>query len=256
MLPTIEFAHANGFGALTYSYFLEQLAPHPLSYIPKLGHNGFLVDASWHDLSNELISHIKSTHQQPIVGVGHSLGGVITLLAALRQPELFRQIILLDPPLFRAFKRSVIGMIRLLNLSSYFSPANKAKNRRTQFASRVEAYDYFKEKALFKSFHKQCLQDYVQYGLKENTEGFELDFSAAVEYAVFCNAPGQIPHTNLKVPAHFIYSTKGVLDAKDLAWHQKTFPQINYIEFENGGHLFPQEQPHRAAELIKSLIVR
>ena len=33
-----------------------------------------------------------------IIGIGHSLGGILTFLAAYRRPELFKGIIMLDPP--------------------------------------------------------------------------------------------------------------------------------------------------------------
>ena len=37
----------------------------------------------------------------PLIGIGHSMGAVLTLLAATKYPDLFSEIILLDPVLFK-----------------------------------------------------------------------------------------------------------------------------------------------------------
>ena len=46
---------------------------------------------------------IDSIHE-PVYGVGHSLGGYLNYLAAVRRPELFRAIVLLDAPIIGPFR--------------------------------------------------------------------------------------------------------------------------------------------------------
>ena len=67
-------------------------------YIDKIGHTDtFPVKDNLEYLVDEVIQSIKlQANGQNVLAVGHSLGGVLTVLAALKAPELFQQIILLD----------------------------------------------------------------------------------------------------------------------------------------------------------------
>jgi len=257
-MATIQFSHANGFPASCYQYFLNFLAEkHELCYIEKLGHGAYPIDANWESLTDELIDTIEQQQQQAVVGLGHSVGAVITLFAALKRPDLFSQIIIMEPPLFvGGIKRMVLKWAAKFRLNAYFPLVTRAKKRRTHFNSREEAYAYFKEKSLFRHFHRQCLYDYVLHGLQESktTKGYTLSFDAAVEHQIFRHTPYRIAQTNLTIPTYFLYSKyKKVLSRSDI-WHLGVmFPSIQPIQFD-GGHLFPLEKPAETAAVINSLI--
>ena len=256
-MANIYFAHANGFSAKTYSYLFELLAPHKVSYIENIGHGEYEINYNWAALTNELIADIESKHQTAVVGIGHSLGAIITLFAALKRPDLFSQIIVLDPPLLRPNVRFGIYMLGLLGLTDrYFVPAKKAKRRRQNFETRIEAYDYFKGKSLFLPFDERCLQDYVDFGLKksEDNENLTLTFLAEKEYQVFCTTPYRFPKGDLKIPATLVYSPKKeVLQPKDVAFLSKKWKWQKIISFD-GVHLFPMQKPQETANLIKKII--
>ncbi|MGB1207157.1 MAG: alpha/beta hydrolase [Chitinophagales bacterium] len=256
-MANLYFAHANGFSAKTYAYLFELLEPHKVTYIENIGHGDYEINQNWTNLANELIADIESKHQQAVVGVGHSLGAVITLFAALKRPDLFSQIIILDPPILRPIVRLGIYVGGLLNLTDrYFVPAKKAKHRKQHFENREEAYQYFKSKALFLPFEERSLRDYVKYGLKkcENSEKLTLTFEAEKEYQVFCTTPYRLPKGDLKIPATLVYSPKKeVLQPKDVAFLSKKFKWQNIIAFD-GVHLFPMQKPQETADLIKKIV--
>jgi pimeloyl-ACP methyl ester carboxylesterase len=49
--------------------------------------------------ANDLIALIEALHIAPTVAVGNSFGAYTTLLAAIRRPELFRKIVIGEPPI-------------------------------------------------------------------------------------------------------------------------------------------------------------
>lgn len=254
-MAIIHFAHANGFSAATYRYFFQQLQPHEITYVSKLGHGKYPPDLGWKAMAEEVKESVQQQHAKPVVGIGHSLGGVLTLHAAYQQPNLFSQLILLDPVLLGFTKKVFQALFRYTNFADRQSPAHKAKNRRTQFDSKEEAYDYFKPKTLFRNFHEQCFQDYIDYGLIENGEGITLDFSAKVEYEIFRTIPTFVTKPKLDIPIHFIFSNKfKVLEKSDVRWNKRCFPNQQFQLFD-GGHMFPLEKPQETAELIKELII-
>ena len=91
----IHFAHANGFPARTYSKLFSFLeTDFEINFLERHGHHPkFPVNDGWQSLRDELQAEIESRYSQPIIGVGHSLGGVLHFLVACEKPELYRQII-------------------------------------------------------------------------------------------------------------------------------------------------------------------
>ena len=254
-MTKIQFSHANGFGAKTYNYFFEQLAPCVINAVDLIGHGKYKLKKDWKDLVPELIESIETNYDEPIVGIGHSMGAAITFFAAIQRPDLFKQVIIMEPPVFSFNKRMMIGLMSLTGAQKKISIAQKAKNRRRYFDSKESAFDAFKNKRLFKSFHPQCFKDYIEQGWKDRTEGgVELAYSADMEYKVFTSTPIFLGDINLKVKADFIYSNQyKTLDRADVKWWKKSVPQMTFHEFD-GGHLFPLEKPHKAAAFIKTII--
>lgn len=252
----IQFSHANGFGASTYNHFFSLLEPHTVKAVELIGHGKYPVAPNWQPLADELIEYIENHHTEPVIGIGHSLGGAITLYAVLKRPELFRQVIFLDPPIFAPFKRGVMTFLKKrTNLYDKISPAGRTLTRKQYFKNRTEALEYFKPKSLFKNFVPESLKDYVNNGLKTNGEhGFELAFSRSVEYQVFREFPNFKSKVTLPIPSHFIYSSYyNVLWKMDINWLKSRLQGTEFIKFD-GGHLFPMEKPELAGDLIKNLI--
>ena len=96
-MSTIQFSHANGFPARVYSALFDQLNEHTISAINVLGDNRNSSEINWYDLRDDIIKSVEKIGDV-VIGIGHSFGGILTLLAAAKKPELFQNIILLDPP--------------------------------------------------------------------------------------------------------------------------------------------------------------
>jgi pimeloyl-ACP methyl ester carboxylesterase len=104
--PIVHLAHANGFPPGTYRPLAEILTGQPVDGSGRSYHvialpsrplwPGSLPDSapSWHPLADDLIRGLDDLGLSGIVGVGHSLGGVLTLWAAVRRPDLFRAVVL------------------------------------------------------------------------------------------------------------------------------------------------------------------
>ena len=250
----IHFAHANGFPANSYSHFFSYLSRYDIGSINTMGHANYPVSENLSFLADELVSYISSSNDKPIIGIGHSSGGAATLLAAAKRPDLFKQVILIDPVLLGSKKRLAIKLSKLLGLWSRFSPANKARKRRNRFKDKAEAFQYYSTKALFKDFDENCFNDYIEYGLKATGQNYELLFSPIVEADIFDNVPTYIPRDLSQVKATILYaSNSNLFGQTDVNWWKKTHPAFELISFE-GNHLFPLEQPQAAAKAIDKII--
>src|SRR5215216_4821870 len=99
----LHFLHANGYPPACYKSFLELLQTQHHVF-------GMLLRPLWKDadpndiddwkpFSEDLLQFLALT-PSPVIAVGHSIGAIVTLRAALRDPRRFRALILLDPVLF------------------------------------------------------------------------------------------------------------------------------------------------------------
>jgi pimeloyl-ACP methyl ester carboxylesterase len=255
-MKKIHFSHANGFPANSYEYFFSHLDDVNIDFINTMGHAGYENKKNLSFLRDELIDHISHHNDQAVVGMGHSSGAAATLFAAAKRPELFEQIILIDPITLGIRKRLAIEFSRKVGLWNRYSPAKKARNRRFQFKDRQEAFEYYQQKPLFKHFHASSYQSYIEHGLTQTAEQFELTFSPLVEADIFSHVPTLIPKDLSKVKATIIYAkNSNIFGQSDINWWKKNHPHFELICFD-GYHLFPFELPEQAAQEVNRLLIR
>lgn len=255
--PVINFVHANGFPAGSYRTFLDAL-PKKYNVIAndQFGHNpNYPIENNWQYLADELVNYIKGQDQK-VICIGHSFGGVISFIAACQHPELFKGLILLDPPAFTGMSTWFMRFAKKTKLIEKITPAGQVKNRRKVWPKDSNLIEKFQHKSLFKNFDPRCVRDYTLHGIKEREDQFELAFSPLVEAQIFRTLPTNLSRykNKLSIPSALVYGEKS-----DLCPHSmfKRFAKQNNITLKtikNGGHMFPLEQPEETAQIIKTLI--
>lgn len=253
--PRLHFAHANGFPLATYKRMLSILSTRfDVHGIECLGHDSqYPVDARWRSLVKHVIAEIEE-QGAPVVGVGHSLGGVLIYFAAIERPDLFTEVIILDAPMFNPIKAGFLELLKWLGLHKHFVPGKNALRRRSSWPTHEDAYKHFSVRRPFKYFDEQVLHDYVS-SFETKESGVELKFKPAVEARVFDDMPTNIYKRKLKVPGHFIFGKRSdVVSKADLASIMRKTP-LRLVAMD-GSHLFAMEKPLQTAELVMSLANR
>ena len=254
MKPRLFFFHSNGFPARTYGHFLKTLETWNPEAINILGADLSSLGGTMDPMVEEVISQVAPARGNAI-GIGHSLGGSLCILAQASQPNLFQNMILLDPPIFSPLKRSAIRWLRRLGILEWFSPSRRVRRRRNTFASRDQALEYFAAKPLFQDFPKSSLELYIEEGLSPAQNGFQLRIPREREAEIYDSIPDRLPETIYAGRGVLIYSQKmEVLKHLDLQWWKKSFPGFKQIGFP-GGHLFPLEAPEKLGNLIQSILI-
>lgn len=256
MRDALHFAHGNGFPSPCYRQLMLPLEKRFDCYmIDRLGHDTrFPVTEHWRYLVEEVIVSIKSQTTKPVIGLGHSLGGVLSLLAAIEEPSLFKAVILLDSPLLGRFKSHMIRVAKALGIIDKVTPAHRTRLRREFWSTKEEARAYLKSRPLFKTFTDACLEDYITYGLQKHERGYTLRFDRRIEYAIYRTIPHVI-HSyegRLKVPAALIYGTEStVVRPLDVRYMQKYYGMFC---FETPGtHMLPMEHPKDLAKRVMDI---
>ncbi len=257
MKEVLHFAHGNGFPSPCYKQLLQQLQQKfDCCYIDRVGHSpDFPVSENWHHLVNEVIDSIQTQSSQPVIAVGHSLGGVLSLLAAIEQPLLFRAVIMLDSPLLGRFKSSIVRFSKALGVIDRVTPAFRTRERREHWENREQVVTYLKSRKLFKTFTDVCLNDYIEHGMQKNDDGYSLRFDPKIEYQIYRTIP-HILHKykgKLHVPTALIYGNKSnVVDSADIRYMEKSYGVLSYET--KGTHMYPMEYPEDTCALILDVV--
>ncbi|WP_114416346.1 alpha/beta fold hydrolase [Marinospirillum perlucidum] len=256
-MPSLQlhFAPANGFPGSSYLSLLEPLRSHyRVTWVDQLGHRPeYPVNANWQNLVSEYLQTLPAS-DQPLIGVGHSLGGVITYMAALQAPEKFSRLLLLDPPLLTGLDSLGLKLAKRLGFIDRVTPAGITRGRRNHWPDKESALSYFQSKALFRNFDPKALQDYVQAGMEPDPRGgYRLRFQPQVEVAIFRNLADNLTgsHRRHRVPIHIIYGQQSDLITA------KRARKLRRMGFDcqslPGGHMFPLEHPEATRQLIRRL---
>lgn len=255
--PLVVFSHANGFPAGTYRKFFSFLEPHvEIRALDMLGHDPrFPVNDNWSNLASELLAFIDSRCDRPVYGLGHSMGAMVTFLAAHREPARFRGILMMDPPIINGWPAYFFQVVKWLGKADAVTPAGKSKHRRSAWPSREEAIADLSRKKLFAGVDPECLRDYVYSVTEQREDGWHLRYLVENELAIFRTTPSN-PHRylrRLQVPGVVI--TGETTDVSQPAhvgrlhrWHRMAHLTAP------GGHLFPLEHPREAAQVVRRQI--
>lgn len=260
-LPILHFAHANSYPAGTYGMFFEQLRAHyDVRALSIHAHNPrFPVDDGWRTLARELREELERSYTEPVILVGHSMGGILALMAARRRPALVRCVVLLDSPIVAGWRAHVLRVVKLLKIESRHSPSVASARRRDTWPDMEAAYQHYAAKALFAAWPQQVLRDYVQHGLvAQPGGGVRLRFSRETETQVYRTIPhhlGRLARQPYPLPVGFV----GGIDSVECrmagleATRRLVGPHFRQIA---GGHLFPMESPAEAAQATHDMIVQ
>ncbi|PWB35699.1 alpha/beta hydrolase [Pseudomonas sp. SDI] len=258
MTQQIFFAHANGFPSATYGKLFAALAPdYRVSHLSQHAHDPrFPVNDNWQSLVDELLHHLEQ-QPEPVWGVGHSLGGLLHLHAALRCPQFYRGVVMLDSPVLTRTDQLMIRAAKRLGFIDRITPAGRTLGRREVFDDRASARAYFTGKSLFRNFDPDCFEAYLEHGLQADGDGLRLSFDPVTEISIYRSLPhlSPGPARQLELPLAMVRGSHSGVVRRHHAFAVRRLPRGEFHSLP-GGHMFPLERPHDTASLIKGLFDR
>jgi len=262
--PHLLFLHANGYPPACYRPLLARFAKSNLvtAILQRpLWENSRSEDFhDWTLLSDDLLRFLDENESRaPRIVIGHSMGGIAALRAALSQPQRFQRLILLDPVLLPP------SFIVLWNIALTFNFAHRlhphitsAKNRRREFDDLDLLFERYRKVSTFQYMDDAALRAYIE-GItrpKENG-GYELVYSPEWESRVYYASIWRdmdiwraLP--KLKIPTLIIRGAE-----TDTFWEStarkvmRLNPSIRVETIERATHLVPLEQPQKVFEIIQ-----
>lgn len=257
---TIHFSGANGFPVATYQEFFDRFAGQfhitgadcRATWLPKEEPKGnFKVD----DFADDLISAIESQHSRPVIGMGHSYGGLTTLVAAAKRPELFSTLVIIEPAAMPKNWMVILSQFIPAWFMRQFVPLVKGSlNRQTNWPSPEAFYQRYHGHPTFKHFTDNSLREYANHGLRQLDDGtYELIFNPKWEAHIFCNLKifwnylAQHDKQTLLIRGEH----SNLNTAQSFEAHRHVINEhVSTVELEGAYHLLPHEKPQQTQDII------
>ncbi len=260
MRPTLVFSHANGYPAATYRqlFALWRAAGWQVLAVPQFGHDPrYPVTSNWPRLRDQLIDFIADRAPQGAYLVGHSLGGLLSLQAAAKRPELALGLVMLDSPVITGWRAHTVQVLKRSRLMQRLGPGKVAITRRHEWPSRQAAFDHYAAKSIFARWAPGMLADYIAAGTLRRGGHTVLAFDRAVETRIYNTLPHQLGTVlrrhPLRCPVGFVAGLRsteirhgGLEMVRRLAGER--------LLWLDGTHLFPMEKPQETAQAVLDLL--
>jgi pimeloyl-ACP methyl ester carboxylesterase len=260
MRPTLVFSHANGFPAGTYRqlFALWRAAGWRVLAVEQFGHDPhYPVTSNWPRLRDQLIDFIADQAPQGAFLVGHSLGGLLSLLAASKRPDLAQGLVMLDSPVITGWRSHTVQVLKRSRMLHRLGPGKVSQTRRHEWPSRQAVFDHYAAKSKFARWAPGVLADYVAAGTRRLDGKTVLAFDRAVETRIYNTLPHHLgallQRHPLQCPLALVAGTQsaeirqgGLAAARRLAGER-----LVWLE---GSHLYPMEKPVATAAAVLALL--
>ncbi len=216
----------------------------------------------WHPFSEDLLHFLDEQKAGPVIGLGHSIGAIVTLRAALKEPGRFRALVLMEPVLFPRYYMLEWNFARILGMGENVHPLIQgALKRRRTFDDLDKVFDAYRRRSIFRFFSNENLRAFIEGMTKPKADGgYELAYSPEWEAHIYHTGIWRdwdlwngLSH--LEVPTLIIRGAE-----TDTFWAstarsvQKKNRKIKIISLENSTHLLPLEKPQEAFDIMNGFL--
>ena len=260
----LHFLHANGYPPACYKPLFELLKTeyHVFGMLLRPLWDGMKPEdiKDWIPFSDDL-RFFLSSQSDPVIGVGHSIGAIVTLRSALRDPGKFRALVLIDPVLFVPSFILNWHIARVLGLGERFHPLiQSAKKRRRTFDDLETVFRGYRTRKIFRYMSDENLKIFIEGITKPKADGgYELVYPPEWEAQVYRTGMHDFDILRdlpkLEVPTLFIRGaeTDTFLEGAARLVKQKQ-PKVKVEALDKSTHLLPLERPKEVFDIMQSFL--
>jgi pimeloyl-ACP methyl ester carboxylesterase len=258
----IHFAHANGYPPLCYQPLFSLLSKnfHVISMLqrPLWQNSDPNAIKDWLPFTTDLFEFLNQRSLHSTIAIGHSIGGILSLRAAILEPDRFKALVLIDPVFFSPNFIIARRLLWSMDLIYRFHPLIKATRfRRRRFIDLESTFKGFRRKSVFRYMDDVSLWAYIKGITVPDPEGgYKLFFSPEWEMRIY--ATGIFKDLDLwrniskiNIPVLVIRGEETdtfLAPAANLL--KKRLPTSKIVTIDKTTHLVPLEKPGIVNKII------
>ncbi len=268
----IHFLHANGYPPACYKPLLRLLTTryHAFGMLLRPLWNGSNPSDinDWDPFSEDFLRLLDQQNCDHLIAIGHSIGATVTLRAALKEPNRFQALVLIEPVIFPLYFILEWNLARAFGLGHRLHPKIEgALKRRRDFDDLDQVFAGYRRRDIFRFFSDEHLRILISgmtrpKSTKGNNAsplgGYELAYSPEWEARIYYTG---LWHdwdlwrdiSRLEIPTLILRGAD-----TDTFWDstsrsiRKRNPKISIVTFENSTHLLPFEKPLEVFDTTQS----
>ena len=257
-VPLIHFLSGNGFCGGVYWPILQRFVPqHALVTHDIEGHgdSGKPAHFSGREAVIRRIPQVMADlglTGQPLIGMGHSFGGALTLRVAADHPGLFKALVLLDPIVM---PWPVFAGIRLASMIGRHPLSNASRRRRNTWPSKDAVATHLRGRGTYKGWTEEAFSSFVEYATHDEDGQRVLSCPRELEAEIF-ERPiyPWAAFRKARLPILFL---RGAQSFDFFPWAERLAQRANplvQVRTLPGGHCFMQEDPAAAHAAIAEFL--
>lgn len=263
--PVLCFAHGNGLATRTYWPFLEQFTSDYALLLYNFADHGpsdpepFI---GWDGTATRYASNLAQWDfgAREVIGMGHSFGSVVSLIAAQQSfpAPRFSRLVLLDPVIPTPSMVLFGKVMKAIGLIDQHPLAVQARQRTATWPSMEDARSYLYKRGIFRSWDDRAFDWYMDANIEQREGHVGLMTHQEHEAAIF----GSVMHRiwrdmkKVQIPIDALYGHRTYRFVRLSMWYLDTFKKNFNKHRIDGTHCFMQEAPEASAEAVKQILAR
>lgn len=265
--PLLLHAHANGYPPEVYrsflAPFLNTFQTRAIFLRPFWPGSDPDAVRDWRIFRNDYLAALPSHLEgaggvETLIGMGHSLGAMTTLMAAIEEPEKFKALVLIEPTLFPPWMGFLLRLAAPFHLFRYLHPlGRRTLRRKTSFPDQASMFQNYRKKMIFARIPDQVLRDYVQGLAVPQADGAViLKYDPHWEVRIY-ETSGSVDRYVLKNLSKIPCPVLVLRGEESDTLRQKTqeriargLPRGKAVTMPAVGHLLPLEAPEQVAAVV------
>lgn len=266
--PVLHLALANGFPPGSYTPLLDPFTTDyrvvslpPRALWPQIGPPP--EADSWRTLADDLLTGMDQHDLRDVIAVGHSFGGVASMLAAIADPGRFRALILLDPTILPPDTMASIDQMRQQDQMIRLPLVYGALNRRAEFADAADAFAYWRDKPLFQDWSDDALWHYTRAMTRPADDGtgvtltWPRTWEAHYYRTIYTKSWADLPRLAGLLPTLIVAGEQSdAFPPESAARARDLLPAATHVALPGYGHLFPHAAPDQTRDIIANWLAR
>lgn len=258
--PIALISHSIGFCAGLYSPLAALLTDHfrVLGFDGR-GHGRTKAPAdpenlkSWHVFYDDMENFCRHIGR-PVIAIGHSLGGTVSLVVACRRPELLRALIMIEPGIIPPEWIPRTYLMQKCGLTGLAPMVSKTAKRKNKWPDREALRDHLSANKMFLHWERGFIDAYIEHMIEDSDAGaVRLRCDPRWEARCIATAPTDIWRyvPKLKTPTLIIYGSQTRTFLPSVIKRFTTeVPHAVCRRFEGFGHNVVMEKPEASAAAI------
>jgi pimeloyl-ACP methyl ester carboxylesterase len=206
-------------------------------------------DYPWHLFAEDLIDWVRTEESGGVFAMGHSSGATAVALAAAREPERFRRILLIDPTILPPPGERTEDEQR-----GGFGLADRAARRRGRFESRRAVRETYRKRFPFSGWDPRVFELYLEHAVVEDGDA-RLRCPPDLEARIYLGTAAVDPWPELgaiRARTRIVLPEHSGLRPELQRRLELTMPRAEIVR-TGGTHFVPMERPELIARLAREL---